>query len=98
MTIPIYIGDEVSAMGFRLAGYRVRVTDTARALQDLEWACHESSLVMISASTARELPAPELDQYLSKLTPSVVVVPDVHGMTPIPDLASRLRSLLGVEE
>ena len=98
MTVPIYVGDEVSAMGFRLAGFRVRVSGPGHVRQDLDWACSESSLVMISASTVREIADSDLDLYLSKLVPSVVVVPDVHGNVPIPDLAARLRSLLGVQE
>ncbi len=98
MTIPIYVGDETSAMGFRLAGFRVRITAPGHVRQDLDWACGEASLVMLSAATAHELADSELDQYLSKLVPSVVIVPDVHGSVPLPDLATRLRNLLGVQE
>jgi vacuolar-type H+-ATPase subunit F/Vma7 len=85
-------------MGFRLAGFRVRITDNESVLQDLEWARSETSLVMLSAAAADRIPQAELDQYLSMVVPSVVIVPDVHGDAPLPDLALRLRSLLGVEE
>ncbi len=85
-------------MGFRLAGFEVRITTRDRVKQDLEWACNESSLVMVSAAAAQSLPPQELDAWLSQLTPPVVVVPDVHREVTSPDLAARLRSLLGVEE
>ena len=98
MTTPVYIGDEVSAAGFRLAGLRVRVPSEGEFQQALEWAMDQGPLVLISTAVANEIPTRELDRYLSRISPAVVVVPDVHGATPMLDLSTRLRKQLGVQE
>jgi len=98
MSLPIYIGDEVSAAGFRLAGLRVRIPEEGEYRQALDWAMDQGPLVLISAAIASEIPALELDSYLSSVSPAVVIVPDVHRNVPMPDLSTRLRRQLGVQE
>ena len=98
MTAPVYIGDEVSAAGFRLAGLRVRVPAEGEFRQALEWAMDQGPLVLISTALAEDIPAQELDVYLSRISPSVVVVPDLTGNIPMPDLSTRLRRQLGLQE
>jgi vacuolar-type H+-ATPase subunit F/Vma7 len=98
MPVPVYIGDEVSAAGYRLAGLDVRVPRTDELRATLRQACEEAPLVLISAELAQRLPAAELDVCLADITPPVVIVPDVHGGTGMPDLATRLRAQLGVLE
>ena len=98
MTTPIYIGDEVSAAGFRLAGLRIRIPEESDYQQALDWAMDQGPLVLISAAVANEIPVQILDNYLSSISPAVVVVPDVHGNAPMPDLSTRLRRQLGVQE
>ena len=98
MTIPVYIGDEISAAGFRLAGLRVRVPAEGEYQQVLEWAMDQGPLILISTAVAEEIPAQELDVYLSRVSPAVVIVPDVTGNIPMPDLSTRLRRQLGLQE
>lgn len=98
MTTPIYIGDEVSAAGFRLAGLRIRIPEEGDYQQALDWAMDQGPLVLISAAVANEIPVQILDNYLSSISPAVIVVPDVHGNAPMPDLSTRLRRQLGVQE
>ena len=98
MTTPIYIGDEVSSTGFRLAGLRVRVPAAGEWRQELEWAMEQTQLVLISSAVASEISGLELDDYLSRLSPAVVIVPDVHGNTSMMDLSTRLRKQLGMQE
>jgi vacuolar-type H+-ATPase subunit F/Vma7 len=95
---PVYIGDAVSAAGYRLAGLRVHVPDTAGLLEQIEQACADAPLVLLGADLAGQLPVAELDRLLSRVTPAVVVVPDVRGRSELPDLATRLRQQLGVLE
>jgi vacuolar-type H+-ATPase subunit F/Vma7 len=97
MTAPVYIGDAVSAAGYRLAGLRVRVPDTAGDLHtEIEQACAEAPLVLLGADIAARLPVADLDRLLSRTTAAVVVIPDVRASTPMPDLVNRLRLQLGV--
>ncbi|MEA1888910.1 MAG: V-type ATP synthase subunit F [Pseudomonadota bacterium] len=98
MTTPIYIGDEVSAAGFRLAGLRIRVPAEGEYQQALEWAMDQGPLVLVSTTVANRISPRLLDSYLSRISPAVVVVPDVHGKTPMLDLSNRLRRQLGVQE
>ena len=98
MLQPVYFGDETSAAGYRLAGIRV-YTPAEQALNaDLRSARSEASLIMLSARLAQCLPAAELDQLLASSVPPVVVVADVSGAVPLPDLATRLRRELGMLE
>lgn len=98
MSAPVYIGDAVSAAGYRLAGLRVHVPDTAELLMQIEQAAADASLVLLGADLAAQLPVAALDRLLSAVTPAVVVVPDVRGQAELPDLANRLRQQLGVLE
>jgi vacuolar-type H+-ATPase subunit F/Vma7 len=98
VSVPVYIGDAVSAAGYRLAGLRVHVPDTAELLMQIEQAAADASLVLLGADLAAQLPVAALDRLLSAVTPAVVVVPDVRGQAVLPDLANRLRQQLGVLE
>ena len=98
MSAPVYIGDAVSAAGYRLAGLRVQVPETADLLAQIEAAANDASLVLLGADLAAQLPAAELDRLLSAVAPAVVVVPDVRGQAALPELANRLRQQLGVLE
>ena len=98
MSVPVYIGDAVSAAGFRLAGLRIHVPDTTELVMQIEQAASDASLVLLGADLAAQLPVAELDRLLSAVTPAVVVVPDVRGQADLPDLANRLRQQLGVLE
>ena len=97
MTVPIYLGDEVSAAGFRLAGARVRTPGPGEAATALAEACAQASLVLLSSAVAAEIGERPLRAALSALAPLVIVVPDLHGDVPLPDLAARLRAQLGLE-
>jgi vacuolar-type H+-ATPase subunit F/Vma7 len=98
MTAPVYLGDEVSAAGFRLAGARVRVPQRGDETVALAAARAEAPLVLVAATVAARMVEGELRAALSALAPLVLIVPDIDGGTPVPDLARRLRTLLGLEE
>jgi len=98
MSLPVYIGDEVSAAGFRLAGLQVITPLPGDILSSIRRACEQAPLVLISAETAQQIDATALDELLAGMTPPVAIVPDVHGTAPMPDLATRLRKQLGVLE
>lgn len=98
MSLPVYIGDEVSAAGFRLAGLQVLSPQPDDILAAVRRACEQAPLVLISAQTAQQLEATALDELLAGMLPPVAIVPDVHGTVAMPDLATRLRKQLGVLE
>jgi vacuolar-type H+-ATPase subunit F/Vma7 len=102
MPVPEFIGDEVSAAGYRLAGLNVTITDatmnTDRLQSLIRQACARTSLVLIGSESAIRLPQHELDALLSGTEPALVIVPDFRCSTPAPDLAARLHKQLGMLE
>jgi vacuolar-type H+-ATPase subunit F/Vma7 len=98
MSAPVFIGDEVSAQGYRLAGLEVLVPETDDLPALIRRACEAAPLVLIDAALAERIPAAVLDALLSAPSPPVVVAPAVRGTALLPDIGSRLRRQLGVLE
>ena len=94
---PIYLGDEVTAAGYRLAGVLVRVPAPGEAGAAFDEARAHAPLVLVSAAVAAHIDAAQLRSALMALQPLVVIVPDSRGEVPRPDLAARLRGQLGME-
>jgi vacuolar-type H+-ATPase subunit F/Vma7 len=94
---PIYVGDEVTAAGFRLAGVRAIVPDRGAEHEAFSLARAEGSLVMICASVAARIEADELRTAVIAAEPPCVVLRDLNGDFARPDVAQRLRSQLGLE-
>ena len=98
MLQPVYLGDEATAAGFRLAGIRVYTPNEQELAASLKLARGEASLIMLSARLAQCMPAAELERLLAGVAPPVLVVEDVTGAALLPDLATRLRRELGMLE
>ena len=94
---PVYLGDELSAAGWRLAGVEARVVAPGAVAAALEAARAQAPLVLLSAALAVHLPAATLRAALAATTPLVVVLPDPQGAVEAPDLAARVRRQLGLE-
>jgi vacuolar-type H+-ATPase subunit F/Vma7 len=98
VSAPVFIGDEVSACGYRLAGLRVHVPDRDELAAVLAAACEDAPLVLLSAGIARWLSEAQLQRLLARDVPPVVVVPDMQGLAGPDDVALRMRRQLGVLE
>jgi len=94
----VFLGSETSAAAFRLAGVDARVARTGTEAADFAGAREGADLVMIEASVASRLPIANWRAALAAVLPLVVVVPDIAGDAPMPDLAARLRKQLGLGE
>jgi vacuolar-type H+-ATPase subunit F/Vma7 len=94
---PVYLGDEVSAAGYRLAGLRTRVPERGGEAAALSVARAEAPLVLVSATVAARIADDALRDAQIALTPLVLVVPDLAAGALVPDLAARLRKQLGLE-
>jgi vacuolar-type H+-ATPase subunit F/Vma7 len=97
MPAPIFIGDELSAAGYRLAGALVRVPDPGEEAAALEWASTAAELVLVSAECAAQIPRKQLDAALSRMSPLVLVVPDACGESRPEDIAASIRRQLGMQ-
>ena len=93
----VFLGDEVAAAGWRLAGVEARVVAPGRAAADFADAARGAQLVIIGAETAAHVPEAQLRAALRRVSPVTVVVPDLREAVPYPDVAARLRRQLGIE-
>ena len=98
MPAPIYLGDEVSAAGYRLAGALVHTPGAAEAVARFAWARTRAPLVLLSARVAADIGEAVLRPALAAADPLVAVVPDLNGEASVPDPGARLRAQLGLEE
>lgn len=93
----VFIGDEVAAAGWRLAGVDARVAAPGEEGPALARALEEARLVLVSAEAAARLPEAQLRAALRRLAPITVVVPDLREAAPYPDVAARMKRQLGIE-
>ncbi len=98
MGVPLFIGDEVSATGYRLAGMDVRVPAAEETRSLLHWGLANAPLILLTAEYAARIPAPELTRALISIRPPVLIVPDADGRVAVPDYGLRLKQALGVLE
>ena len=96
MDRPLFIGDELTAVGYRLPGMQVRMPDPDQVAAVFERALSEAPFVMITTTLAAMLPDDRLIEAVRRAHPPVAVVPDAAGTTPLPDMAHRVRLALGV--
>ena len=97
MAAPIYIGDEVSAAGWRLAGVQVSTPAPGGETAALASARASAPLVLVSAAVAVHIDAATLAAAAAALAPLVLVLPDPQGEGVRPGLAGRLRTQLGLD-
>ncbi len=97
MNEPIFIGDELTGAGFRLAGIRVveAAADTVEAA--FRRALDDAPLVILTADAAGDLPADLVEDAVGRADPPVAIVPAASGGPPLPDMEREVRAALGVE-
>lgn len=97
MSAIIFIGDELSAAGFRLTGIETTVPAPEAVGEALAEARKRAGLVIMTAQCADQVAAGELEAALIAEAPVVAIMPDVLFRSLPPDLTRRLRSALGIE-
>ena len=92
-----YVGDAVTATGFRLAGVAVVGARPRRELAAV-FPCRagDAEAVIITVAVAEPLPRAELDAALAGDRPVVVLITDSAGASPL-EPAERVRAQLGLE-
>jgi vacuolar-type H+-ATPase subunit F/Vma7 len=97
MSAAIFIGDELTAAGFRLTGIETLAPDPKDVGHAFDDARARAGLVIITADLARAIPAADLEAALLAEAPALAIVPDVRFAAEPPDLAGRLRRVLGID-
>ena len=98
MPAPVYIGDEVSAAGYRLAGLVTRTPAPDDIASTMRWAREHATLILIGSTVAERIPQAELDKLLAAVSPPAMIVPDVRERGEKANPGVRLRRMLGVLE
>ncbi|HRP95956.1 MAG TPA: V-type ATP synthase subunit F [Rhodocyclaceae bacterium] len=97
MRTPAFVGDELSAAGFRLAGARVHTPAPGQEASVLQQALRESAFVLITAEVATRIAPAIMNRVLASAEPLVIVVPDVRQRCAPTDLGRAVRAQLGME-
>lgn len=95
MDQPLFLGDPVTAAGYRLAGF-VTVTPETDAVQaEFLAALQRAPLVAVGAALADRIAPSVLRDAIARAEPPVSIVADVMG--PPRSLSGEVRRALGVE-
>jgi len=97
MNALVFIGDEISAAGYRLAGAAVFTPSPSDMLTTFEAACSQASVVMITAEASRHIPPARLNAAQTKPDPLVVVINDIRSQVYAPDLEDHVHNILGLD-
>ena len=97
MAPAVFIGDELSAAGFRLAGIETLTPKADAVAATLQEARQRAGLVIVTAEFAQQIPPAELEAAMLAEKPALAVIPDVLFRAAVPDLAKKLRSAMGLE-
>jgi len=92
----LFIGDEVTAQGFRLAGARTKVPSHDAVAAVFAAALHDADLVLLSADAAGRLDENTLDRAVRAASPLVLVIPNAALRTLPPDPAAAVERALGI--
>lgn len=99
-----FIGDVLTGAGFRLAGASIHRPDADgipalfERLVDVSasGSASETDLILMTSEAAAALPAGRLAEIQRRGWPLVLIVPDVRGRHPVPDLVAALHRQLGL--
>ena len=92
-----YIGNELDAAGYRLAGVDARVPRAGGEAECLDAARLECALVLMDSAIAARIPAETLEAALAAAAPLVMIVPQRALREGSASPAEKVRRLLGAE-
>jgi len=98
VTIPVFVGDEVTASAWRLIGARTLPADGDGAAKAFDAALEDAELVLVTAACAAAMDSEKLDAAVRRAKPLVLVVPDAANRVAPPDLDRAVDRVLGIEQ
>jgi len=96
MSAPVFLGDELDGIGFRLAGLRSIETRASSLEDEFQRACAEAPLVILAASAAQSLRPEKLRKAILDARPPIAIVREISGLQEPPDMDDEVRTALGV--
>ena len=98
MTIPVFVGDEVTASAWRLVGAATFAVQDDAAAGLFDTALEDAELLLITAACAARLDGERLAAALRRAKPLVLIVPDAANRLAPPDLDKKVDRVLGIEQ
>jgi vacuolar-type H+-ATPase subunit F/Vma7 len=92
----VIISDEVSALGWRLAGAQPLIAEEHSIQERLAEARQRADLVFITADLARRLPDSLLSAALLAEKPLIAVISGLPSGSEPPDLEQEVKRVLGI--
>jgi vacuolar-type H+-ATPase subunit F/Vma7 len=92
----VVIADELTAVGWRLAGAQVSVASSADVDARFQQASQRAEVVIITAQLAARVSALRLQAALLAFPPLTLVIADLQHAQEPPDLQAQARRALGV--
>jgi vacuolar-type H+-ATPase subunit F/Vma7 len=92
----VVIADEITAVGWRLAGAQVQMPDARTVGESFGTALRSADLVLITAALAARLAGAQLQAALLSQRPLVLVIADLQREFEPPDIEVEVRHALGV--
>lgn len=93
-----FIGDEVSACGFRLAGVATHSPAPTEAANLFRRLRAEAALILVTQEALAWVGEAAVQAAVAAGRPLVLVIPDVRGQSRPPDLGEAIRRQLGMAE
>jgi vacuolar-type H+-ATPase subunit F/Vma7 len=93
----VIISNEVSALGWRLAGAQPLIADERSVQKGLAEARRDADLVLITADLAKHLPDSVLNAALLAEKPLIAVIPGLPSCSEPPDLEQEVKHVLGMD-
>ena len=92
-----FIGDEITAAGYRLGGAEVFCPSSAKTHKTFVEVCAKVDVVMITAEAAGHIPAAYMADAQTGTSPLVMVVEDARARVSPPDLEKQMHTILGLD-
>jgi vacuolar-type H+-ATPase subunit F/Vma7 len=92
-----FVGDELAAAGYRLAGALTIVAEPAECAQAVATVMGRCNVLLLGERCASGLPPQEREALLTSIQPIVVIVPPMQERSSWRDAATRARQSLGLE-
>jgi len=93
----VFIGDPVTAAGFRLAGVTSFAPEAADLAAMVEAEAPGATVLMMTPAAHAALPAALARALEQGKAPLLALVPDAQGRAPVPDMEDEVRRALGIE-
>jgi vacuolar-type H+-ATPase subunit F/Vma7 len=98
MALCAFVGDELSALGFRLGGVECHSPTPAETPALFRTLRERVQLILLTAEAAQALPPDLLRRTQAAERPLVLVIPDVRRRLLPPDRVDLIRRQLGIAE